>query len=80
MNSVQKTRISTKGQVTIPKQFRDKFNIHPGDEVVLMMTDEGILIKPKLVRTNALRGLLKDEIDVEKASNFISEERKKWRV
>ncbi|MFB9981897.1 AbrB/MazE/SpoVT family DNA-binding domain-containing protein [Mesorhizobium kowhaii] len=34
-------RVTTKGQVTIPKQIRDHLGIGPGSEVEFVATDEG---------------------------------------
>ena len=78
--NVQSGKISTKGQITLPKDFRDELNVKPGDEVFIIKTDEGILIKPKQSNLRALRGLLKDEIDIEKADDLIKQEREKWRI
>jgi len=73
-------KISTKGQLTIPKDFRDKLKLHEGDEVILYIQDDGIIIKPKTAHLGMLRGLLREEITLNKAINFIQSERKKWRV
>lgn len=70
--------MSTKGQVTLPKQFREKLNIALGENVDIMLVEDGILIKPKLVNSRMLRGLLRSEIDIDKAESFIREERRKW--
>ncbi|HME51755.1 MAG TPA: AbrB/MazE/SpoVT family DNA-binding domain-containing protein [Candidatus Lokiarchaeia archaeon] len=80
MKAIHKTRVSTKGQITIPKVFRDKLKVNVGDKVTLIMIDNGILIKPDIARIGTLRGLLKDEIDITKATEFIDNERKKWRL
>ncbi|OHV90042.1 AbrB/MazE/SpoVT family DNA-binding domain-containing protein [Mesorhizobium sp. ORS 3428] len=37
-------RVTTKGQVTIPKQIRDHLGIGPGSEVEFVATDEGARI------------------------------------
>ena len=52
----ESTRVTEKGQATIPKELREKYDLEPGDEVVWMDTDEGIVVK-KRTRT-AGRGLL----------------------
>ena len=52
----QSTRVTEKGQTTIPKELREKYDLEPGDEVVWIDTDEGIVVK-KRTRT-AGRGLL----------------------
>lgn len=37
-------RVTTKGQVTIPKEVREALGIEPGDEVAFERTDAGITI------------------------------------
>ncbi len=42
------TRIGPKGQLVIPKVFRDEYNLHPGDAVVVKEEDHQLVIeKPK---------------------------------
>ncbi len=77
---IKHQKISTKGQLIIPKEFRDKLKLRAGDEVVLILKDEGILITPKISQLGMIRGLLKDEIDLNKVKEFIKTERAKWRV
>lgn len=77
---IKHQRISTKGQLIIPKEFREKLKLRAGDEVVLILKDEGILITPKVSHLGMIRGLLKDEIDLKKAQEFIKTERAKWRL
>ena len=73
-------RLSTKGQLTIPKEFREKLNMHAGDEVILYLKDEKIIVSPKVMHIGMLRGLLREEIDVKKVDDFLKSERKKWRL
>ena len=40
-----KMEIGPKGQVVIPKEMRDKKKIFPGDEVLVELSDAGILIE-----------------------------------
>ncbi len=42
-----KTILGAKGQIVIPKVFRDEFNLAPGKEVILKEVEEGILIKKR---------------------------------
>lgn len=77
---MKKSKISTKGQLTIPKEFREKLNLHSGDEVILYLKDDGMVVKPKVAHLGMLRGLLSEEININKANEFIQSERKKWRV
>jgi AbrB family looped-hinge helix DNA binding protein len=53
------TTVTRKGQVTIPKAFRDEFGLEPGDEVVWRTGEEGIVVR-KVDRTSA-RGMLVPE-------------------
>lgn len=39
------TRVTKKGQVTIPKEVRDELGIRPGDEIEFVETEEGYHIK-----------------------------------
>jgi len=53
------TRLSAKGQVVIPKQMRVARGWHPGLELIVEATDEGVLLRPRdAVRTHAAAALL----------------------
>lgn len=41
------TRVTDKGQTTIPKPLREKYGIEPGDEVVWVEDDDGIMLRKK---------------------------------
>ena len=52
----QTSRVTDKGQTTIPKRLREKYGIDPGDEVRWIDTDGGIrLVKAE---QSSARGLL----------------------
>ena len=38
--------ITTKGQVTIPAEIREKLKLYPGDKITYENTPVGILLKP----------------------------------
>ena len=40
------SRITTKGQTTLPKPVRDSLEVKPGDKVRYVIIDEGVLIMP----------------------------------
>lgn len=46
-------RVTTKGQVTIPKEIRDALGIEPGDEVAFEETDFGYEIRKEEPTTAA---------------------------
>lgn len=37
-------RVTTKGQVTIPKEIRDRLGIGPGSEVEFLPTEDGVRV------------------------------------
>jgi AbrB family looped-hinge helix DNA binding protein len=74
-----KVKLSKKGQLTIPKELRDKFNFKENIELLLLPTKEGILIKPKSHGLRTLRGLFR-ELNFEEAEQIIKDERKRWRL
>lgn len=41
------TRLSSKGQVIIPKVMRDAYHWEAGQELIAIDTGDGILLKPK---------------------------------
>ena len=41
------TRVTDKGQTTIPKALREKYGIEPGDEVVWVEGEDGITLRKK---------------------------------
>ena len=52
------SRITVKGQTTLPRAVRDSLEVKPGDRVRYVIVEEGVLIMP--VRpTNRLFGSLK---------------------
>jgi AbrB family looped-hinge helix DNA binding protein len=48
-DGVFKTRLSTKGQVVLPKEIRQRRGWAPGAELVIEETPQGVLLKPARV-------------------------------
>ena len=46
-------RVTTKGQVTIPKEIREELGIEPGDDVSFERTDSGYEIRKDTPTTDA---------------------------
>lgn len=68
----ESTRVTEKGQATIPKHLREKYDLEPGDEVVWVDTDDGIVVK-KRTRTTG-RGLLVPDDADEDTREAVAEE------
>jgi len=66
------TRVTEKGQATIPKELREKYGLEPGDEVIWMDTDEGIVVK-KRTRTRGRGMLVPDDTSEEKREEIAEE-------
>jgi AbrB family looped-hinge helix DNA binding protein len=66
------TRVTEKGQATIPEHLREKYDLKPGDEVVWMDTDDGIVVK-KRTHTSGRGMLLPDDTPDEKREEVAEE-------
>jgi AbrB family looped-hinge helix DNA binding protein len=57
---VRAVTIGSKGQITLPKEIRDRHHLHAGERVILLESEEGVLLKHGKTR---LRGSLAGKID-----------------
>jgi AbrB family looped-hinge helix DNA binding protein len=53
------TKVTDKGQTTIPQELREKYGIEPGDEVEWIETEDGLVLKK--VAHDRGRGMLVDD-------------------
>lgn len=68
-------KISSKGQIVIPKEIRDKLGINPGRNVMLRLVGEHAEIVPLPEEpVKALRGMLKSDQSL--AAELLGERRK----
>ena len=67
--------ISSKGQITLPKDLREKYHLNEGEVALLLDAGEGILVKHG---RRSLRGLLKGRIDSEGFEEEVRKLRKEW--
>lgn len=58
-------RITSKGQVTIPRELRERFGLGPGSEVEVIDGDGGALVRPLAPRSRGaeLVARLRDRAD-----------------
>ncbi|MGA1821461.1 MAG: AbrB/MazE/SpoVT family DNA-binding domain-containing protein [Thermoplasmatota archaeon] len=47
-------KVGPKGQIVIPKVFRDEFNIQPGSEVLMEYTEDGLVINTEREETEEI--------------------------
>lgn len=58
-----KSKISSKGQITLPKRVREVLGLELGEEVTFEIRDDEVLLKPRRrVPLEALRGCLKGKV------------------
>ena len=75
------SRLSTKGQLVVPKEVRDFLRVHPGDRIDFVVRDDGqVVIRPAVVDVHDLRGLLHRDgrapVSVEEMRRAVRERRR----
>jgi AbrB family looped-hinge helix DNA binding protein len=52
--------ITSKGQITVPKDIRDALGVHPGDRLAFRTREDGtVVVEAETVDLMTLRGMLK---------------------
>lgn len=70
-------RITSKGQITVPKEVRNRLGVEVGDELEFRFEDGRVEIRPvRRRRIEEFRGIF----HVERALDFEEERRKAWDV
>jgi AbrB family looped-hinge helix DNA binding protein len=67
--------VTSKGQITLPKDLRDKYHLKEGEVVVIVDAGEGVLVKHA---PHGLRGALKGRLDLEGFERDVRKLRKEW--
>jgi AbrB family looped-hinge helix DNA binding protein len=66
-------KIGPNGEIKLPRKVRERFGFHPGEEIGVELSGEGILLKPmKSTREDLIRWF-KDEHERELATLRINE-------
>lgn len=84
---METTKLSSKGQVIIPKALRRTYRWEPGLELMVIDTGDGLLLKPRtpFAATDLadVAGMLKGKViprtDAEIEAALTRDMRKKWR-
>lgn len=53
---VEFSRLTVKGQCTLPRRIRDYLGVGPGDQVAFVLTEQGVLVKKLVVRRETAGG------------------------
>jgi AbrB family looped-hinge helix DNA binding protein len=51
---VEFSRLTVKGQCTLPRRIRDYLGVGPGDQVAFVLTEQGVLVKKLAVRSETV--------------------------
>jgi antitoxin PrlF len=54
--------LTSKGQVTIPKEMRDRLHLAPGDKVKFFLQPDGTLVILPKLPASALRGMFRSRV------------------
>ena len=73
----KKVAISSKGQITLPKDLREKYHLNQGESVIVLDSGEGIIIRHS---SETLRGILKGKIDIEGFETDVKNLREEWKL
>ena len=84
---MQTTRVSSKGQVVLPKAVRAALDWNPGQELTIERREDGILLRPRQLRATRtaaeVAGILKyagPPVSLEDMERAIEEEmQERWR-
>ncbi|MHB1869071.1 MAG: AbrB/MazE/SpoVT family DNA-binding domain-containing protein [Nitrososphaerales archaeon] len=68
-----KSTIGPKGQLTIPKELREKYHMHEGEQVLLVPMEDGVIVKHP---SSSLRGRLRGKIDLKEFEKDLQEIRR----
>lgn len=67
-------KVLAKGQIVIPKEIREKANIHTGDKVEVQMTPKGIIVMPiRKTYTEKARGIVKGKLSMKELEDLYAE-------
>jgi len=67
--------VSSKGQITLPKELRDKHHLVEGEVALVLDSPEGILIRHG---RPTLRGILKGRLDMDSFRKDLTKLRAEW--
>lgn len=72
--NVPMAKVLAKGQIVIPKEIREKANIHTGDKVDVQMTPKGIVVVPiRKTYTEKARGIVKGKLSMKELEDLYAE-------
>jgi AbrB family looped-hinge helix DNA binding protein len=77
MSKRQKRKVGERGQVTIPKELRERLSISQGDEVTVQEKDGKLIIEPSVTKEDLAKGYRQRSEKMEELAEemeYVSEE------
>jgi AbrB family looped-hinge helix DNA binding protein len=71
----ERSVVGPKGQITIPKELRERYHLLQGEEVVLVAQKEGVLLKHG---KSVIRGMFSGKLDLEDVEAEVRGLRNEW--
>ena len=73
------TTMTSKGQITIPKDVREMLHLNPGDKVEFVMQNDGqVVIKPQTLTIDDILGMFHDPkrkpLSIEEINEIIAQQ------
>jgi AbrB family looped-hinge helix DNA binding protein len=66
-------------QIRLPEEMREALNLHPGDELLVKLEGQNLLLRPKLKGcARRLRGLHKEVWKDIDTTQYVRQERESW--
>ena len=60
---MQSAALTSKGQITVPKDIRTALGVHPGDRLAFRIHDDGtVTVEAETVDLRSLRGMIRPEV------------------
>lgn len=73
-------RVSSKNQIVVPKEAREKLHIGPGHELLVLCKEDRIVLIPRPTDFAArMAGLHKEVWEGTDTDNYLQEERDHWK-
>lgn len=69
MSGAERRKVGERGQVTLPKELREEFGLHGGDEVVVHKESGKIVIEKAVTREELAEGYRRRAADHAKLAN-----------
>jgi AbrB family looped-hinge helix DNA binding protein len=63
-------KLTSKGQITLPIEIRDRLNVGPGDSVVFVEDHGKIVVRSRTGTLEDMRGMLRGKITVPKGADI----------